>query len=202
MRYRANTKDCAKRGGRGALFASSVSLTSPLRCEVPGKTKVATSISRSIPFRPVPSKPHVSGRNADASKSGRILHFQPSLRRRENWPPHPPRRSASSTQKIKKGASDVPRRMCPNVTCHSLPVCRASDSYSHHSKHSSHRRPHIANHIENIIAILRRLRIECPFVPTPPAISQSEFGSTANVGYDGMKKSTIPLSNSTNHSNL
>ena len=35
-----------------------------------------------------------------------------------------------------------------------------------------------------------------PFVPTPQIISQSEFGSAANVGYDGMKKSTIPLSNS------
>ena len=49
---------------------------------------------------------------------------------------------------------------------------------------------------QNHIAILRRLRFECPFVPTPPIISQSEFGPTANVGYDGMKKSTIPLSNS------
>ena len=35
-----------KGGGRGALFASSVSLTSPLRSEVPGKTKVATSLYR------------------------------------------------------------------------------------------------------------------------------------------------------------
>ena len=74
--------------GRGALFASSVSLTSPLRSEVPGKTKVATSISRSIPFRPVPSKPHVSGRNADASKSGRILRFFRRSTGREK-PPRP-----------------------------------------------------------------------------------------------------------------
>ena len=81
-------KACAKRGGRGALFASSVSLTSPLRSEVPGKTKVATSISRSIPFHPAPSKPYVSGRNADASKSGRILRFSRRSTGREK-PPRP-----------------------------------------------------------------------------------------------------------------
>ena len=74
--------------GRGALFASSVSLTSPLRSEVPEKTKVATSISRSIPFHPVPSKPYVTGRNADASKSGRILRFFRRSPGREK-PPRP-----------------------------------------------------------------------------------------------------------------
>ena len=78
---------------RGTLFASSVSLTSSrIRAEVPEKTKVATSISRSIPFRPVPSKPHVSGRNADASKSGRILRFS----RRSTGREKPPRPSAAT----------------------------------------------------------------------------------------------------------
>ena len=75
-------------GGRGALFASGVSLTSPLRSEVPEKTKVATSISRSIPFRPLLIKPYVSGRNADASKSGRILRFFRRSTGREK-PPRP-----------------------------------------------------------------------------------------------------------------
>ena len=116
MRYRANTKACAFRaatppwrraaqatrpilraalvpraqeaGGRGALFASSVSLTSPLRSEVPEKTKVATSISRSIPFHPVLIKPYVTGWNADASKSGRILRFFRRSTGREK-PPRP-----------------------------------------------------------------------------------------------------------------
>ena len=84
----AGENQYSEAGGRGALFASSVSLTSPLRSEVPEKTKVATSISRSIPFRPVPSKPHVSGRNADASKSGRILRFSRRSTGREK-PPRP-----------------------------------------------------------------------------------------------------------------
>ena len=75
-------------GGRGALFASSVSLTSPLRSEVPGKTKVATSISRSIPFHPVLIKPYVTGWNADAAKSGRILRFSRRSTGREK-PPRP-----------------------------------------------------------------------------------------------------------------
>ena len=77
-----------KRSGRGALFASSVSLTSPLRSEVPEKTKVATSISRSIPFHPVLIKPYVTGWNADASKSGRILRFFRRSTGREK-PPRP-----------------------------------------------------------------------------------------------------------------
>ena len=79
---------CAKRGGREVLFASSVSLTSPLRSEVPEKTKVATSISRSIPFHPVLIKPYVTGWNADASKSGRILRFSRRSTGREK-PPRP-----------------------------------------------------------------------------------------------------------------
>ena len=77
-----------KRSRRRALFASSVSLTSPLRSEVPEKTKVATSISRSIPFHPVLIKPYVTGWNADASKSGRILRFFRRSPGREK-PPRP-----------------------------------------------------------------------------------------------------------------
>ena len=82
------TRQGEEASGRGALFASSVSLTSPLRSEVPGKTKVATSISRSIPFHPVLIKPYVTGWNADASKSGRILRFFRRSTGREK-PPRP-----------------------------------------------------------------------------------------------------------------
>ena len=88
LSYRMNNCYIVINSGRGALFASSVSLTSPLRSEVPGKTKVATSISRSIPFHPAPSKPYVTGWNADASKSGRILRFFRRSTGREK-PPRP-----------------------------------------------------------------------------------------------------------------
>ena len=146
MRYRANTKACAFRaatppwrraaqatrpilraalvpraheaGGRGALFASSVSLTSPLRSEVPEKTKVATSISRSIPFHPVPSKPCVTGWNADASKSGRILRFF----RRSTGREKPPRPLPHHFSGARRRAEPQPAR----PTCYS----------HHHSQHS------------------------------------------------------------------
>ena len=67
----------------------------------------------------------------------------------------PPRHGGVGTRRptLWCGSSDVPRRMCPNVPCRSLPVGRASDSYSHHSKHSTNSRPQITNHI----AMLKRL---------------------------------------------
>ena len=49
---------------------------------------------------------------------------------------------------------------------------------------------------QNHIAILRRLRIECPFVPTPPFISRLRDGRETNVFYEGIQRiynSTLQL---------
>ena len=75
----------------------------------------------------------------------------------------PPRRGGVGTRRptLWWGLADVPRRMCPNVPCHSLPVGRASDSYNHHSKHSTNSRP--KSLID--IAMLRRLSGECVIRP-------------------------------------
>ena len=128
---------------RGALFASSVSLTSPLRSEVPGKTKVATSISRSIPFRPAPSRPHVSGRNADASKSGRILRFS----RRSTGCEKPPRPLPHHSGGARRRAEPQPARTI---------------YYSHHhSKNSSPNRIQIVR----FFAVYIRMDIRRNAVP-------------------------------------
>ena len=51
-----------------------------------------------------------------------------SLHFRFDSPPFPVALyAAKSLPALMVGLADVPRRMCLNVTCHSLPVCRASD---------------------------------------------------------------------------
>ena len=135
---------CAKRGGRGALFASSVSLK---KGGVERKLSLglvrsffALSIGDNILSFSLPclggyhwlrTRRLLRLQKANSSLAPLPLRFAAFSRRSTGRGrarcPTAPRRRGDTPPYLMMGLADVTRRMCPNVTCHSLPVCRAAD---------------------------------------------------------------------------